>query len=665
MLTRGFSLFALLAIGCAPTSETPVAVVPEGAAAPSATPTTLHWFIPDGMRADPDVFDVFRWANEGRLPHLKSLMDRGTWGYSIPTFPSHTPTNFATLLTGAPPSVHGVADGPMRTEGNPLNRPSVGGFSSTARKVPAAWSVLENSGRDVVLMSMPGSTPPELTHGVTVRGRWGGWGADFPALIFENEDPRRKEELGRLSRLFMLSTELTRFVPTTAPVQQTEMGPDLVPAYSFSLDVYGDNIVATAVDSADSDGIADAFVFYRDSVALTPAISVSQWSAWVPGEVRWKELGIATSLRFHVIRMAGEQQFRVRVLVDTLNPTVTEPPTEADALRADAGPMVDFVDNFPAQLIHYPEDHATFVDEARQSLEWHQRAVRSVYQRRNPGAVFHNIYTPNQMLTSRWWMGFIDPVSARYNEVDDATRARLWEEVQDMYKGLDDILGEAIAGAGEDALIVLSSDHGAAPMDQTVRLNDFFASKGWLQRKTDPSTGGQVVDWDNSKVVFLQMYNVYINPNGLGGPWTRAQGPAYDALRDEVTAALLSLRDENDHAPVASVLRWEEADQRFLPADRVGDLIVANHPGYGWSEETTAQQRVFEVPAATGYKQAIEPGSTKAVWTPFVLAGPGIRRGHELSAPIQHIDQLPTLLTALGVPVPAHVTGTVVTEALQ
>ena len=72
--------------------------------------TRVHWFIPDGMRADPKVFDIYGWAEEGKLPNLRRLMQRGAYGYSIPTFPSHTPTNFATLLTGAYPERHGIAD---------------------------------------------------------------------------------------------------------------------------------------------------------------------------------------------------------------------------------------------------------------------------------------------------------------------------------------------------------------------------------------------------------------------------------------------------------------------------------------------------------------------------------------------------------------------------
>mgnify|MGYP001263731355 CR=1 FL=1 len=148
--------------------------------------TKLHWFIPDGMRADPDVFDVFTWADEGKLPNIKKLMDRGSYGYSIPTFPTHTPTNFATLLTGAYPEKHGVADGPIHIEGFPLAKPSAAGFSSSARKLPAAWSLFEDLGKEVVLLSVPGSTPPELDQGKVIRGRWGGWGADFHSLIFES-----------------------------------------------------------------------------------------------------------------------------------------------------------------------------------------------------------------------------------------------------------------------------------------------------------------------------------------------------------------------------------------------------------------------------------------------------------------------------------------------
>lgn len=139
----------------------------------------LYWFVPDGMRAEPYVFNVYQWAREGKLPNIKKLMDEGSYGYCKPVYPGHTPVNFATLFTGSYPEVHGVSDGPIHTEGHPLVRPSVMGFSSTAKKVEPMWVTLEKQGRNVVVLAIPGSTPPELSGGFTLVGRWGGWGAEF------------------------------------------------------------------------------------------------------------------------------------------------------------------------------------------------------------------------------------------------------------------------------------------------------------------------------------------------------------------------------------------------------------------------------------------------------------------------------------------------------
>lgn len=109
----------------------------------------LYWFIPDGVRADPDLFTIFKWAEEGEMPNLKKMMERGTYGYSKPVFPSHTPTNFATLLTGAYPDVHGVNDGPMHVIGKPLDKVAIPGFRSIAKKIAPIWETLEENGLKV------------------------------------------------------------------------------------------------------------------------------------------------------------------------------------------------------------------------------------------------------------------------------------------------------------------------------------------------------------------------------------------------------------------------------------------------------------------------------------------------------------------------------------
>ena len=102
-----------------------------------------------------------------------------------------------------------------------------------------------------------------------------------------------------------------------------------------------------------------------------------------------------------------------------------------------------------------------------------------------------------------------------------------------------------------------------------------------------------------------------------------------------------------------------------LDAERVGDLIVANRPGYGWSEQLTADREVFAVPLKTGYKQAIPAEDVPGMWAPFMILGPGVRKGYDLGErPIDMVDQYPTILHLLGVEAPAFVQGRVLEEIL-
>jgi predicted AlkP superfamily phosphohydrolase/phosphomutase len=329
------------------------------------------------------------------------------------------------------------------------------------------------------------------------------------------------------------------------------------------------------------------------------------------------------------------------------------------------GPMVDFVDNFPPQLIFYQEDKKTFLQEANMSLQWHKAAVPFVLGKYKPDIVMHDIYTPNQMLTSRWWLGYVDPKSSRYNEISKEERDRLWEEVQWMYKRLDDIMGKVLENVDENTLVVLSSDHGAIPLNKWVKLNNLLAKEGLLKFTIDGKTGEPVIDWNNSKAIYLKMDNIYVSPTGLGGNWHRSSGPEYEALRDKVTGLLYNLTEENGEKPVALVVKWEDVEQVLdLPTDRVGDLIIANKAGYGWNEEMSEDLKVFDTSLETGYKQAVLAENETGMWTPFVIMGPGVKKGYQIKEPFPLVDQYPTLMRLLDVPSPDFVEGRVIGEIL-
>lgn len=654
-------------------------VTTEGEA--SARTLKLYWFIPDGLRADPSLFTIFHWAEEGLMPNLKKMMDSGSYGYSIPVFPGHTPTNFATLLTGSTPRVHGIADGPMHIEGYPLKMVSKGGFSSVAKKVPPIWYTLEENGLLSTILSVPGSTPPELDAGITIRGRWGGWGTDFPAVIFHTaDDISLRQEQGLDNRAFRFGSELTKFVKATDPSGwQMDLPRSYSPLREISLFNWGAGIYGCIYDSSDDKTINyDHVLFSRDKKSELTRLSEGQWSGWQPISLTWEmqndynlytpkkmawertlsSVVLHTAVDINVIKLGGPDFFRIRFFYNNLNQYLAKPSYLAEDILEKLGPMVDFPDNYPPQLIYYPEDRQTFLDESNRSLNWHKKMAGYMIKHRGTDVIIHDIYTPNQMLTSRWWLGSIDPLSRGYTETDQQARQRAWEEVKNMYRGIDAILGEILANTDDNTYIVFSSDHGIVPLDYEVRLNNLFAREGLLAYRMNQDSGEYEIDWARTKVIYLKMDNVYLNPNGLDGNYRRASGKAYEELRNKVTDLLLGLKDGSGVNPVSQIVKWENAEKLLaLPADRVGDLVIANKPTYGWVEDISPDLEVFHDSIKSGYKQAIIPEEAEGMLTPFVIMGPGVKKNYKITRPIAHIDQYPTIMTLLQQKIPDFVEG--------
>ncbi len=640
----------------------------------------LYWFIPDGLRCDSHTFQIYRWAMDGLLPNIKKMMSNGSYGYSIPVFPGHTPTNFATLLTGSTPKVHGIADGPMRIEGYPLDMVSKGGFSSIAKKVPPIWYTLEQQKVVSTLLSIPGSTPPELNRGVTIRGRWGGWGLDFPAINFHSlADRDLKVHQGLGNRVFYYGTELTKFIRSYEP-KDWEM--DLPESYSppreIKISNWGATLYGYIYDSQD-DGrqYYDGILFSKDKKNVFTHLAEGDWSDWksiklawqtkndyniyTPKRMSWERelsaVSIETDVKIKVIKLGKKDFFRIRFFYNNLNNYLVRPSYLAREIIEDVGPMVDFVDNYPPQLIYLNEDKGTFLEEAQMSLEWHRKMVGYMINEIKSDVVIQSIYTPNQMLTSRWWLGYIDPKSPRYDHVDDHERKALWNEVILLYQKIDAIIGEILKNANNDSYVILSSDHGAVPLYKEVRLNNLFASEGLLNYRMDSETGEYVIDWEKTRVIFLKMDNIYINPAGLDGNYRRASGNGYEDLRNKVIRILSDLKDKKGIYPLEKIVKWEDAETLDLPKDRVGDLIIANRPNYGWIEEISADLKIFKDPLKSGYKQAVLADHEEAMWTPFMVMGPGIKKNNKIDNPVRHIDQYPTIMKLLGKKVPSFVEG--------
>ena len=107
---------------------------------------------------------INRLWNEGRLPHLRSIADRGVTA-PIETFHKESPVIWTSVATGVYPDVHGITG--FRVQAEDGDRP----VTSTLRRVPAIWNMVSTAGLRVAVLGWWATWPAEDVNGVVVSDR--------------------------------------------------------------------------------------------------------------------------------------------------------------------------------------------------------------------------------------------------------------------------------------------------------------------------------------------------------------------------------------------------------------------------------------------------------------------------------------------------------------
>lgn len=116
---------------------------------------------------DGATFDLIRpWAQDGKLPTFRSLMEEGCWGELTSTIPPFTAPAWCSFATGKNPGKHGMYDFAGRKKGTydmvPLN--------ASCLKAPTLWEILSGCGKKVVVLNVPMTYPPPKVNGFVVTG---------------------------------------------------------------------------------------------------------------------------------------------------------------------------------------------------------------------------------------------------------------------------------------------------------------------------------------------------------------------------------------------------------------------------------------------------------------------------------------------------------------
>lgn len=116
---------------------------------------------------DGATFDLLDpWIKEGHLPHFARIAEKGVCQPLVTAIPPTSPVAWTSLVTGKNPGKHGITDWfrlPAGTYDNIL-------LCGQDRQEPALWDLLSHQGKQVGVLNVPMTYPPEAVRGFMVSG---------------------------------------------------------------------------------------------------------------------------------------------------------------------------------------------------------------------------------------------------------------------------------------------------------------------------------------------------------------------------------------------------------------------------------------------------------------------------------------------------------------
>ncbi len=128
---------------------------------------------------------IEKWSASGELPNLAKLIDKGCFSVLRSTIPVHSPTAWASYITGVNPGKHGVFDFVRREEDSYQLRV----IRADQYAGASLWRLLSEHGRTVGVMNVPMTYPPEPVNGFLLTG------LGTPDYVPYSYPPEMSEEL--------------------------------------------------------------------------------------------------------------------------------------------------------------------------------------------------------------------------------------------------------------------------------------------------------------------------------------------------------------------------------------------------------------------------------------------------------------------------------------
>lgn len=601
----------------------------------------------DGL--EPEICEPM--MERGELPHLARLQATGSYRRLETSMPALSPVAWSTFATGTDPSRHGIYDfiaRDPRTYAPKLSSSEVYGNSRFFRLGPIAiplararvrglrrsrtfWSILSDHGVFSSVLRVPITFPVEKIDGVMVAGMC---------------VPDLRGSQGSFS--FITSD------PARAP--------------------HGGVTVAIAKDGGDVDIPGPESPFQK--ATLTARVSIRRVSK--TGAAERFEL---TSGKQRVELVQGTYTPWVRLAFRaargvTLNGIVRFLPVSLNGSIAVYATPIQIDPERPAMPVAFPsvfsihlaklmgpfgtlgllEDTGALNDEAideqgflDQAYLYHdeRRAMWSHTLDRLRSGLAVCVFDVSDRLQHMFFR-YRDP-SHPANAGRDVTRHA--GAIEDMYRRMDQLVGETMEYVDDKTAVFVISDHGFKTFRRGVNLNAWLEREGFLVTRDGAAPGEYLsaIDWTRTRAYALGLGGIFINRKGREKHGI-VEASDLDALKREIAERLVKLEDGGVRCirRVVDVARewhgpYKEAGPDLLPGYEVAYRV-------SWDcAKGAVRPELFEdnVKRWSGdhcMDSDVVPG---VMFTNVALAGGNARL----------IDMGPTVLDLFGVDVPAYMTG--------
>ena len=599
------------------------------------------------------------YANEGKLPAIAKLLANGAYAENcLVPYPTVTPQNWTTLATGACLGTHGITGFEIHKKGEPFTRLCTA-FDTSLCEAEYIWDAAEKAGKRSIIVNWPCIWPPTIKKGYQLGGaalainNWRS-GPYWPAL-----------EKSTWSDIQLFSTET---FPDATRIKITDAagwaGVDAASCRAAELkhrysactnkgDPGFENAQVTAPESwfmlvrASGGSGFDGVLLCHEKDASTSFAEVTpdQWTETLVHEFETVNGRKKAAFRAKLLDLSPEGD-RATLLVTPL--CAMEGFSFPDALAAEVSdvnplalPMKSCTNAY--NWGWFGED--TYLEFVDMENEWYGDVIPYLLQNKEWDLFFMHHHAPDWLYHRTEVIRNMDPARNPRDTVE------YWTGIDiAMYQSLDRLIARIVETAGEDALVMLVSDHGAKEMGRDFSCVEALAEAGLTNFTTDPETGRPAVDCVTSRAVPLPQSGPWVFVNLKGRDPDGVVDPEdYDEVCDEIIRALIDYEDpETGDRPIAFALTKKDSRPMGLHGDRIGDVIYGLTEKYGGNHGGLPMSRD-------------NIGCLKGL---FVISGPGVRKNTVIKRTVGLNDVVPTLCYLTNTPLPRHSEGAVIHQAL-